>query len=537
MALPSIIFGLLLVWLLIRLAKVGKRAKTLPPGPPTIPLLGNALIYPKENAHHRFTEWSKTYGDIFSLKIANKTVVVLSSVSAVKDLLDKRSATTGSRPSNHMVNTITDGYHLAMAPFHSEIWRLGRKIANTILTPQATERLFIPIQKAEGIQLLHDILSKPSGFYTHIRRYSYSSILSVVYGKRVPRDSTYEMKVFFEALSIWENVLDPSAHPPVDLLPFLKYVPERWAPWKRLCSRARYLQRGLYLGLVDECEKRIQRNEENGCYIETILQRQRELGIDREAIAWIGGVLLEGASDTTSAFLQSLILLLTAFPDAQQKAQEEMERVVGSHRIPQLSDFDELPYIQAIIKETHRFRPAAPVAIPHALTTDEEFRGHVLPQDTIVFMNTWGIFHDPEIFDQPDTFDPGRFILSPHGVKRGVDDSDFNRPNMVFGAGRRICLGMHIANKALQLTAMFLIWAFEFRPVQRTDGTDIPVDINNYHKGMAGTPHPFACRIEPRNASIATIIEQEFAEATSTFTQFEHDLDLLEKEWLSASRK
>jgi cytochrome P450 len=66
---------------------------------------------------------------------------------------------------------------------------------------------------------------------------------------------------------------------------------------------------------------------------------------------YLGGALMEAGSDTTSSFLHSIILLFAAFPQAQEKAQEEMDRVVGSDRMPTPEDWKELPYVQAFIKE------------------------------------------------------------------------------------------------------------------------------------------------------------------------------------------
>lgn len=64
--------------------------------------------------------------------------------------------------------------------------------------------------------------------------------------------------------------------------------------------------------------------------------------------------MIEGGSDTTANFIQSLILILTAFPEAQRKAQEEIDRVVGGQRMPVIANFDDLPYVQAVIKEVGR---------------------------------------------------------------------------------------------------------------------------------------------------------------------------------------
>ena len=86
---------------------------------------------------------------------------------------------------------------------------------------------------------------------------------------------------------MWETALAPGAQPPVDLLPILKYVPERWASWKTLCKDVRKAQRTLYFGLLTECEERVKRGEENGSYIEQVVMRQKEFGMNREHIGYV----------------------------------------------------------------------------------------------------------------------------------------------------------------------------------------------------------------------------------------------------------
>jgi hypothetical protein len=109
----------------------------------------------------------------------------------------------------------------------------------------------------------------------------------VLYGKRSPRYETPQTTAFFKAQHEWMLVLEPGATPPVDMIPILKYVPERWAKWKRDCAKTRKLQRDLYFGLLDETKERLRRGEENGSYMEEILTRQEEFGMDRETTGLI----------------------------------------------------------------------------------------------------------------------------------------------------------------------------------------------------------------------------------------------------------
>lgn len=100
----------------------------------------------------------------------------------------------------------------------------------------------------------------------------------------------------------------------------------------------------------------------------------------------LGGTILQGA-DNTSAAIQSMLLLMVAFPEAVAKAQAEIDAVVGHSRVPTWEDFDALPYVQAFVKECQRFRPVAPLGLPHEMTDDELIEGLLYPRGSIIFIN------------------------------------------------------------------------------------------------------------------------------------------------------
>ncbi|KAJ7257797.1 cytochrome P450 [Mycena rebaudengoi] len=471
----ALVFFCALVWL----RKVGAREAGLPPGPATLPFLGNLHIFPTGFAHYKFTEWARKYGGIYSLKLGSGTVVVLTDTAAIKELMDIRGATTADRPPMHVADVVTGGLHLALGRY-TENWRTLRRAAHAILTPQASAR-HLPIQQAEATQLLHDILRQPQAYRAHTRRYSSSVIMSVLYGKRSPRYETPQTTAFFKAQHEWDLLLEPGTTPPIDFIPILKLVPARFAKWKRDCAKVRKLQRDLYFGLLDETKKRLSAGEENGSYMEEILTRQEEFGMDREMTGYLGGILIEGGSDTTSLYIQSLILALIAYPEAQKKAQEEVDRVVGEHRMPTLDDLERMPYIRAIILEVHRFRPVAPLLIPHATLAREEYKGYVIPKGATIFVNALGIFHDPELYDDPENFIPDRYLLTKNGTKPGVDGSNL-RPNLAFGVGRRTCPGIHLAQNSININTMNLVWAFNFETDTDSAGNPVKVDVFDYEK-------------------------------------------------------
>ncbi|KAI3598435.1 cytochrome [Moniliophthora roreri] len=497
-----LVFLFALVWLL----RFGKRESYLPPGPPTLPLLGNIHVLPTRYPHDKFTEWSRQYGGIYSLKIGTGTIIVLSNMTTVKELLDKRNAATASRPKNHVVDVVTRGLYFGLIPNNS-LWRAQRKLY------------------AETAQVLYDILKSPQDLCDHFSRYAFSLTTSILYGKRCPRPRSSEITAFYEFQFVWTKLLSPGTVPPVDKLPFLDYIPERWASWKALIREVKERHRKLYFGLLDDCENQMKSDVGgNGSFMEDLLGRKEEYGMDREEIGYLGAMMIEGGAETTSSLLKSLVLFLVASPEAQRKAYEEIRRVVGSQRAPDLADFEHLPYIDAVLKEVQRLRPIAPLGLPHETTTTEEYLGYIIPEKTTIFANIYGINTDPEFFEDPESFRPERYLLTEHGTKPGVDDSAF-RSDIGFGFGRA-------------LNAMNLIWAFEFKPLQDPEtGKDVPVDLLDYEEGLVFAPRPYQCHVTPRSSNVVDIIQHQFREAKETFAKYERDLTPEDKEWVREMRK
>ncbi|KAK7040215.1 hypothetical protein VNI00_010021 [Paramarasmius palmivorus] len=492
------------VWFL----QLGRRESYLPPGPPTLPVLGNIHIFPTKYPHYRFTEWARQYGTIYSLKIGSQTAVVLNTMEHVRELLDRRNATTANRPRNYVLGMVEKQEALAYSPAAGALWRAQRKIANSILNPSSLPS-HLPIQYAEVSQMLNDILHKPEDLCNHLNRYTFSVTTSIIYGKRCPSSTTREMVTFYEIQHTLAALASPGTVPPVDKLPILAYIPERWAPWKKLAKEIRQMQRVLYSGLFEECERRITNTEDsNGCFVDDLLGQADKHGMDRKT------------NVTTSSLLKSLVLLLVESPEVQRKAYEEVDRVVGTQRAPVLDDYKHLPYVDAIIKEVQRLRPVVPLGLPHEASATEEYLGYAIPKNTTIFANVYGINHDPEYFDDPESFRPERYLLTEHGTKPGVDDRSF-RADIGFGFGRRACPGINLAKNSVALVVMNLIWAFEFKPLLNPKtGNEVAVALSEYEEGLIFTPKSFQCRISPRNKHVVDTIGLQYREAAETFSKF-----------------
>ncbi|KAG8898385.1 hypothetical protein FRC00_002875 [Tulasnella sp. 408] len=317
---------------------MGQREPDLPPGPPTRPVIGNLLDIPLSKPHFAFTAL-KTYGGICSLKIGYGTIVVLNSIDAAHHVLVACNAATASRPDMYILNYITRGFFL---PFMKNDlnWRVMRKAVLETMNSKVVDQ-HKPIQAAESAQLIIILITA---------------------------DVTLRaLSVQYQAL---DGLIKPGSTPPVDLIPALHYVPERWAKWKTLIRTQRERHGGFYDWLLGTVETRIEEGRGNGCLIETLLSSKEELGITREMIMYLGGSLLEPGEDSTKSYTQNFIRIMVNHPAEQDRAREEIDRVVGRDRMPTADDIPYLPYVHAIVREVIRLRPFAPLGLPHMATED-----------------------------------------------------------------------------------------------------------------------------------------------------------------------
>ncbi|KAF9047034.1 cytochrome P450 [Hymenopellis radicata] len=447
------------------------------------------------NPHYKLTEWAAQYGDVISLVVGGQTIIALSSAAAVKEILDVRGAISSNRPASYVVQSITDGYFLGLLiQVPTDIWKRGRRTMQTMLSPRGLEK-FLPLQQTEVIRMCHDFLRVPDNFYTHIFRTTLSVMLYTVYGKQSHSHDSSVVQSTSDYTRRFLRIVEPGAAPPVDFLPFLKYIPGRmlahisssWGRWKEETLEVRDIQRSLFYGLYDECEERWKKGSGIGCYMDDVLDMKKELGFENHhELGYHGGILLDGGSDTSAGLLRAIVLALTAHPEVQQEAWKEIDRVVGDLRLPQYEDFASLPYIQAIIREVivftscYRWRPVSPAGVPHVTTEDQVYKGFTIPKGSMILMNTWGVYHDPDFYDAPEEFRPERYLLTPNGTKVGVDGSDY-RSTLSFGAGRRMCPGYQFANNLTALAVMHLLWGFEFqRAMDPKTGEVVPLDLWNF---------------------------------------------------------
>lgn len=161
--------------------------------------------------------------------------------------------------------------------------------------------------------------------------------------------------------------MEPGNTPPVDIYSFLHYIPQcLLGNWSARAQGVSDNMNELYAEYLDRVELRRRKVGSNGSFMDIVLEQNEKLGLTRHQLYFLGGVLMEGGSDTSSSIILAFIHAMTKWVDVLHKAHCEVDAVVGETRTPVWSDYDRLPYVAAIVKEAMRWRPVVPLAFPHA---------------------------------------------------------------------------------------------------------------------------------------------------------------------------
>uniref|UniRef100_A0ACD5X7E0 Uncharacterized protein n=1 Tax=Avena sativa TaxID=4498 RepID=A0ACD5X7E0_AVESA len=170
--------------------------------------------------------------------------------------------------------------------------------------------------------------------------------------------------------------------------------------------------------------------------------------------------LIGAGTETTSTMTEWAMSLLLNHPAVLEKAQAEIDALIGTSRLVSADDVTRLAYLQCIVSETLRLYPAAPTLLPHLSSADSNVGGYNVPRDTMLIVNAYAIHRDPVAWEDPLEFRPERFV-------DGKADGLFMIP---FGMGRRRCPGKTLALRMIGMALATLVQCFDW---ERVDGMEV----------------------------------------------------------------
>ncbi|OJA12871.1 hypothetical protein AZE42_02902 [Rhizopogon vesiculosus] len=358
----------------------------------------------------------------------------------------------------------------------------GDRALHTHLQPKAAVA-YEHLQMSHAKNAVLGILDDPYNFQNHATTYAAATIMKIAYGKTTPTCATdpevREVRLLFGRFC---TVLVPGAYL-VDSIPWLKYL-----PWygRELKSEFETTKR-LYTNQLNRVKQQIERNMDAGpSFMKYMLENSNLYGLTEAEMAFLGGAFFGAGTDTTAVAICTVLMAAACFPEEQAKVHAELDAIVGRDRAPTIADLQFLPRLDAFISEALRWRPLAATGFAHRTTEDVIWENYCIPAGTTVLGNHWAISRDPDVYPEPHAFKPQRWINN-QGCLRG--DLKF----FVYGFGRRICPGQHVANRSIFINALLILWAF-----QLTLDPTKPLDDMAFMTGVMPSDKPCAIEFKVR---------------------------------------
>ncbi|KAG8217060.1 cytochrome P450 [Butyriboletus roseoflavus] len=208
-----------------------------------------------------------------------------------------------------------------------------------------------------------------------------------------------------------------------------------------------------------------------------------------------------GSTETTSSALMNFTLAMVKNPRVWKRAQAEIDAVLGLDKLPEFGDKQSLPYVDAIVRETYRWKPIVPLNVPHATISSDIYKGFYIPKGATITANIWAMLYDEARYPNPEAFDPERF-LDTQGLLTEDDPAE-----LIFGFGRRSCPGRHTAEASIWCAIATMLATLEFNVAKDENGDDIVFEAT-FKGGLTLRPTMFPCRLTPRAHISKEVLER-----------------------------
>ncbi|KAL6895420.1 cytochrome P450 [Trichoderma longibrachiatum] len=463
----------------------------LPPGPKPLPIVGNIFDLPPPGTPE-FQHWLKfknLYGPISSITVLGRTMIILNDKQAADDILNKLSLKTSSRPKSVFAYELCGFQNFTPGRSCDATFRLHRRFMHQQAGTKAIAAQYHGIHDVESRRLLKRSLDDPNNLVQHFKTGTAAMILKIVYSYSIePNAADPLVELIDEMMSNFSEAMVPSSRL-VDLIPALKHLPD-WFPGTSYKETARQWNK-INHDTVNFPYSFVKRQMASGTHRPSMVSdlierytsanpRNGEMDHDKEdAIKWAAGIMYGGGSDTTVAALTSFILAIALFPDAQQRAQEEIDGLIGAHpeRLPQFEDQGRLPYTSALVKEVLRWYGIVHISTAHVADEDITYGGYCIPKASYLLPIVWWFHHDPQTYRDPFVFSPESFL----------EPRNEPEPDEAFGWGRRICPGRYISDDNLFITIARILAVFNIAKAVDRQGNSIGFQVE-YTPGLVSHP-------------------------------------------------
>ncbi|XP_058079046.1 cytochrome P450 98A2-like [Magnolia sinica] len=476
MALPFIILAIIFSFLAFKLYQ--RLRIRLPPGPRPWPVVGN--LYDIKPVRFRcFSEWSQTYGPIMSVWFGSTLNVVVSSSELAKEVLKENDQQLADRPRSRSAAKFSrDGQDLIWADYGPHYVKVRKVCTLELFSPKRLESLR-PIREDEVTAMIESIYrdcNSPDKFgkkvvvKNYLSAVAFNNITRLAFGKRFVNSEGIMDEQGIEFKAIVSNGLKLGAS-----LAMAEHI--QWLRWMFPLEEEAFAKHGarrdrLTKAIMDEHTVAREKSGAKQHFVDALLTLQEKYDLSEDTIIGLLWDMITAGMDTTAISVEWAMAELIKNPRVQEKAQEELDRVIGFDRVMTESDFPNLLYLQCVAKEALRLHPPTPLMLPHKATANVKIGGYDVPKGSNVHVNVWAVARDPAMWKDPLQFRPERFL------EEDIDMKGHDFRLLPFGAGRRVCPGAQLGINLVQSMLGHLLHHFQWTPPEGVKADEIDMSEN-----------------------------------------------------------
>ncbi|KAH6819703.1 cytochrome P450 [Perilla frutescens var. frutescens] len=451
----------------------------LPPGPRPLPIVGN--LYDVKPVRFRcFAEWAQSYGPIISVWFGSTLNVIVSNTELAKEALKEKDQQLADRHRSRSAAKFSrDGQDLIWADYGPHYVKVRKVCTLELFSPKRLEALR-PIREDEVTAMVESIYNDctapdNSGKSLLVKKYlgavAFNNITRLAFGKRFVNSEGVIDKQGLEFKAIVSNGLKLGAS-----LAMAEHIP--WLRWMFPLDEDAFAKHGARRDqLTREImeEHTLAREKSGGAkqhFFDALLTLKDKYDLSEDTIIGLLWDMITAGMDTTAISVEWAMAELIKNPRAQQKAQEELDRVIGYERVMTELDFSSLPYLQCVAKEALRLHPPTPLMLPHRANANVKIGGYDIPKGSNVHVNVWAVARDPAVWKNPSEFRPERFL------EEDVDMKGHDFRLLPFGAGRRVCPGAQLGINLVASMIGHLLHHFNWAPPNGATTEEIDMGEN-----------------------------------------------------------
>ncbi|XP_026458250.1 cytochrome P450 76C4-like [Papaver somniferum] len=447
------------------------RELRLPPGPRGLPLIGNLLSL-EPNLHVYFEKLSKIYGLIIKLQFGMKCVIVVSSSSLAKEILRDQDVNFAGRDRPVALLALTYGWSDIIWGHSDQEWRKLRKICNQELLSNTSLDSCYALRRKEVRRMVKDVygmINTPINVGEQVFVTILNVVLSMLWGATIHGEERINVGIEFQRIVTGMNelVLKPNIS---DFFPILARFDLQGFD-KEANKLVREMDQ-IFHSVIDQHLKLDKENNEHReksgkDFLQFLLElMEKQDSKTRITIIQLKALLLDvvaAGADTSITTVEWAMTEMMHNPEVIRRAQEELDQVIGIHNVVEESHMSKLHYLNAVVKETLRLHPGAPLLVPHCSIASSIVGGYTVPKGSRIFVSAWAIHRDPEAWIDPLRFQPERFLGSDDDPLKKYDYRGNNFDYIPFGSGRRVCVGINLAERMVIYVLASLLHSFDWK--------------------------------------------------------------------------